>query len=579
MDELEVKKLRAALKASYKELEPFRKNRLELWREIVGSHYGSKEGGAKFDVLLPHLAQAVTIHARNLYAKNPKPSMTTPYPELKPLAAAWELATAKLLDEIDFETQGHALVLNALTSPFGIMNVGLHQVGEIDVDGQTYPIGRPYAKVVDLDDWVHDCCARTWDEISFCGKRYRVPLEWAKNSPLYDPEVAAQLTATERYATLDDGGSERVSTLSQDERNVDEFEEYVELWELWIPRQNKIITIARDVGMDKPLSEQEYDGPKGGPYHPLIYLEVPNNLCGIPPAAHWYDIHCAMNSVMRKLIRQAKREKQLLQGKNEEDIKRINAASDGEAILVQEPQGTTEAKYGGPDAATAQFGQMLEATASRNAGNLDAMGGLGAQTETLGQDQLIAQSSSKQMQEMQDRTVKAIKKIIQHLSWLQWADQLQDMEVVKEIAGLQVPTVITPEQRQSADFMLFNVDIVAYSMQQPTPQQKLQIMQGAVTQTLPAIMPILQMQGKGFDAEKYWNDVAQMSGVSELKDLIIHMATPPQEPPGQPQNPPSTKPPITTRTNVRVNAGGASREARGAEMQNSMKMMAASADA
>lgn len=578
MDETQVKKLRAALKASWKAGERFRVNRINAWREIVGLHYG--EGGNDKSIVYPFASLYVSVYGRNLYAKNPQPSMSTPYPELKPLASAWELATSKLMDEIDFESHGHSLVLNALTSPFGIMKVGLNQVGEVDVDGQTYPIGRPYAKVVDLDDWVHDSCARTWDEMSFCGNRYRVPLEWVKKSPLYDSEVTKDLKATEKYKTLEDGGVERISTIGIEENVTrDEYQEYVELWDLWLPYENKIITISCQGG-DVPLSEQEYDGYKGGPYHRLSYLDVPHSIYGLPPISNIIDIHQAMNSTMRKLVRQAEREKEILAGGDEEDMKRVTRANDGESVHVQNPQKIQELKFGGPDAMMAQFSEQLKTAASWFAGNLDSLGGLGAQTETLGQDQLINASTSRQLQEMQDRTVKCFREIVRHLAWLQWADNLQDMEVVKEVAGMQIPTVVTPEQRASADFMLFNVGIDPVSMQQPTPQQKLQVMQGAVAQTLPQLMPILQMQGKAFDAEKFWNDMAKMSGVHELKDLIIHAATPPQEPQGSPQQPPATKPPVTTRTSVRVNRGGDTREARGAQMQNSMSMLAsANADA
>jgi hypothetical protein len=470
--------------------------------------------------------------------------------------------------------------MNALTSPMGIMKVGNSACGEVDIDGQMFPIGRPYAKVVDLDDWVHDSCAKTWDEIAFCGNRYRVPLSWAKSCPLFDPEVAANLQPTEKYRATEDGGQERVSTLSvPDNQSRDEYQEYVELWDIYLPYENKIMTISRDAGEEKPLHEAEYDGYKGGPYHALKYLDVPNNLCGVPPAAHWVDMHDAMNSIMRKLIRQAKREKQILCGADAEDVKRVVNSNDGDAILIQNPKGLEEKKFGGPDAATAQFEQMLEGLASRYASNLDSMGGLGAQTETLGQDQLISSSNSKQMQEMQDRTVKAIKEVVRHLAWLQWVDQLQDIEAVKDIAGYQIPSVVTPDQRANADFMLFNVDIVPYSMEIKTPAQKLQAVLGMTGQLLPVVLPMLQQQGDGFDVKRLWNDVAEMSGVDELKDLIIHQMTPPPVQPGTPQQPPAVKPPVTKRTYERKNVGGATREARGAQMQNSMRMLAAQSDA
>ena len=578
MEPVDVKKLRAALKASYKALEPFRKHRLLLVKEFVGAHYS--DDGSKRSVPVNHLSQAIQIHARNLYAKNPKATIDTPVPELQPMAKTWEVAVDKLLDTIDLETQGQYYVNAGLMAPLAIMNVGLNQVGEIDVDGQMFPIGRPFAKVVDLDDWVHDTSAKTWDECAFMGKRIRLPLDWAKSCPLFVPEVAVNLTPTERYRTAQDGGSERVSTIGTDQNMcVDEFKEYTEVWELYLPFENKVITLSCDESQDVALREVEYDGYKGGPYHKLNYIDVPNNVCGVPPAANWVDLHDAMNSTMRKLIRQVKREKHVVLFKDAEDAKRYTNSSDGDGILWQSGMKPEEVKTGGPDMASAQFSQMLQAEASRNAGNLDSMGGLGAQTDTLGQDQLIAASTSRQLQEMQARTAKALREIVRHLAWLQWVDNMQDITVSQEVLpGFQVQETITPEQRAEADFMLFNVDIVPYSMEEKTPAQKLQIAQGLSSTALPMLAPMLQMQGKAVDADQLWNKLCDMAGVPELKDIVIDAQTPPAEPPATAQQPPAVKAPVTTRNYTRQNVGGNTREARGAQMKNTMSMMAKQAE-
>lgn len=560
----DIKKLRKALTASRKALAPFREIRKKIVREFVGKWYS--DNGAPRRVPNNVLAQAILIHERSLFARNPKVMCSTPYPALKPAAATLEISLNNLLGEIDFASQGRFLVRDALFG-LAVMKVGIAQSGEVDIDGSVYPVGEPYAKVVDLDDWVHDTCARTKDEISFCGNRYRVPLDWAKNNPLYDEKARSKLTATHKdeYGSGEES-EERVSEIAGEKRtDKDEYQQYVELWDIWLPYEQKIVTFSAAGTGDEVLQIIDWVGPRNGPYTILDFISVPDSLMPVAPAGHWMDLHLLINSLYRKLARQAEREKQIttFPRGNDADAKKVTDASDGEAVAIDMPIPPAEVRYGGADQMTMLFSQSMEQTVNKLAGNLESLGGLGAQADTLGQDQLISASASKQIQEMQDRVIEVMRKIIEDLAWWHYTDQMKEISANHDVgADISVQSVLTPEERAEADFVLYNINIDGFSMRGVSPQEKLQSIQSycQATQMFLATAQGVAPLGKMPNID-LWNKMwAKYANCTEIEDLWIAQA-PLQMAEPQPEQPPDpAKPAVTTRNYVRKSVPGSSRK-------------------
>ncbi len=571
---LDIKKLRKALTASRKALAPFRDIRKKIVREFVGKWYS--DNGAPRRVPNNVLAQAVLIHERSLFARNPKVMCSTDYEQLKPAAATLEVSLNNLLGEIDFATQGRFLVRDALFG-LAVMKVGIAEDGEVDVDGTVYPTGSPYAKVVDLDDWVHDTCARTKDEISFCGNKYRVPLDWARNNPLFDEKARSKLKATHKDEYGSEQDEEKVSEISGEKKtDADEYQQYVELWDIWLPYEQKVVTFAAGQCDDLLLQEMEWQGPRNGPYILLDFISVPDSLMPVAPSAHWMDLHLLINSLYRKLSRQAEREKQIMlfpRG-SDKDAKTVTETNDGEAGSIDGPVPPGEFKFGGADQMTFLFATSMEQTINKLAGNLESLGGLGAQADTLGQDQLISASASKQIQEMQDRVIEVMRKIVQDLGWWHYTDQMKDMRVNRDIgAGISIPSQLTPEERAEADFVMYNIDIEPHSMKGSSPAEKLQTIQnyGNATQVMFTVAQGASMLGKMFNID-LWNELwAKNTNTPEIKDLWIAQA-PIQIQEQQPEQPPApAKPAVTTRNYNRRSIPGSSRKGN-AGILNSMVM-------
>lgn len=120
------------------------------------------------------------------------------------------------------------------------------------------------------------------------------------------------------------------------------------------------------------------------------------------------------NRVFRKLGRQSDRQKTvtLVQAGQEDDGRRLVESSDGDVIRTDRPEGTREARFGGVDQPTLAFLVQLKDLFVYMGGNLDALGGLGKLSETVGQEQLIAKSASARIADMQETATKAVKQVV-----------------------------------------------------------------------------------------------------------------------------------------------------------------------
>jgi len=435
------------------------------------------------------------------------------------------------------------------------------------VEGEMIEYGQPYARAIDLDDWVHDTEARTWDEISFCGHRYRVPFDQAQAFEGFDAELRKKLKPT--HCGYQDENSERVERIGKGDppERDGELKAFVELWDLWIPGDNTIVTLAAH-SKEMPLRTIQYEGPEGGPYHLLRFLDVPNNVMPVAPTAHWLDLHRLINSLMRKLGRQARREKQvmLVHSSAKDDATRIRDASDGEIIKSDNPQGAKEARFGGPDQPTMLFTTQIRMLASQLMGNIDVMGGLSSEAETLGQEELLKKSSSSQVGEMQDRVVEFTREVINSLGWWLWHDPVIEVPLTKEIAGtdIRIPTTFSPEDREG-DFLDYNISIDPISMQDTSPAQKMQIMDmfiQQIPQVAQAAMVMMQSGQGNLNVEEFFRLKAKYANFKDLERLLqFAMPTPPIQP-GivQPQAENPMKPATTTRIEKRISKPGASRK-------------------
>lgn len=542
---------------SYEKMEAFRRNRLETLKQFVGTHFS--DNGPSDKVPVNFIQLYVLIYLRMLVANNPKASITTRFRDLKAIAADMETWMTFQFAEMRIADTLRMCAQDALISGTGVVAVGISRREEA-WGGTTRTVDDPYCDFIDQEDFVIDMTSKRPDQVDFIGHRYRMPLSDARNDPTFDEERRAQLTAA--YPTsFNAPGDERSAGLSGDgvKFEHDEARDYVELWQLFLPREQLLITCEYSQGRGcihgKPLRIVPWVGPKNGPYHLLSFLPIPGSVLALAPVAGIRDMHDAINIMSRKLVRQSERQKTVgvFRGISEADAERIRNASDGELVRADMADAVQEVRYGGPDAPMIAWLIQFMNIASRQAGNLDVIGGLAAQAETLGQEELLASQSSNQLKDMQDRMVAFARQVIgsEGLAYYFWNDPEAIYEAERFIPGVDfgVTAQVTPEQR-SGNFLRLNFDIAPYSLQAQTPQQRSAKLNKLMVEIILPALPMLQAQGINADFQQFLRLIAKYEDIPDLDSILVFM-----QPVGEPQ-PQGEAPRMagqTTRTYQRVN--------------------------
>lgn len=565
----DIARLGAAMARSRLALRRFRENRKAAVKQFAGRNWS--EDGSDKAVPLNLLAMYVRIVGGKLVSQNPRVMLSTFNRAAKPVVSAMETWVNRRIGQMHFAETLSRWVTDALFS-VGILKIALASPADAANVGWNLRAGSPYAATVDLDDFVFDVHARTFNECSFIGHRYRVPLEAVRDSKLYGP--GRKRLSADTDSPYNAEGDERVTALGRSpfaQSDPDEFEEMVSLWEIYLPRTRRVITLpdevlgGSDMATDEPLRDMEWVGPDDGPFHVLGLGLVPGNAMPKAPIMDLVDLHEAVNRQFRKLISQSDRQKEVLlvAGSAMEDGSRIVQANDGEAIRADQPDKAKVAQFGGPNqtifAAMTSFIDRF----SWQAGNLDSLGGLSPQAKTATQDQMLAANSSAAVADMQSLTVGGTIRAIAALCWFWHHDPFGVMRTTHTLPGLpdvSIDRSVTPQQRMQIPFDDLDIRIDPYSLQHTTPQARLQALTQLVQGIILPAMPVLQQQGIGFDIGAYLEKVARYSDQPDLPEIVtLHDPVQPAggddtgaEQPGMPS--------ATTRTYERINRPGGTRE-------------------
>lgn len=544
-------------------LRSFRTERREMVRQYVGHHWSEEGTNEKVPVNL--ISLYVSVVARNLIAKNPRVMLSTFDKGMKPTVSAMQCWANKKIEQIRLQETLQRVVIDGLFS-IGICKVALASPAESASLAWNLGAGQPFAERVDLDDFVYDIHARDFSEVAYIGHRYRVPLDVVRDSPIYD-RGRKDLTASDD-PIFNMEGDERIGVLGRGTYSgIEEFEDMVDLWEVYLPRHRVVLTLADDSltgpagspGKAKEaLRQQAWVGSDAGPYHILAYGIVPGNAMPKGPIQDLIDLHEAANKAYRKVFRMSERTKEItaVQGGAMEDGSRVLQADDGDMIRLDNPERIKQFVMGGQ----ALQPILAWATTAKDlftymGGNLDTMGGLSPQAKTLGQDKLLNENSSRALADMQDRTITFTSDILKALCWYWWHDPFQVQKSKHSLPGLpnlQIERKVTPQQRQQGKFEDLEIAIDPYSMQHNSPQTRMVALNQVVQSVVIPMMQLLVQQGSAFDIQAYLTKISQYMDMPDLQDIVT-IAPPPQtETAGQPTGKPGM-PAQTERTYNRTN--------------------------
>lgn len=554
-------RLLKAIKSSRDALETYRRVRLAHIKQYCGSWYHEEVTDDK--ILVNLMNQAARIYTVALAANNPQVLVTTPRFENLPFARRFEVNINKLISDMALDQTFRAIVLDA----FFCLGVGVvmmrdtdtrfHGLLESEEDVWLDP-GEPWLNRVSLDDLIVDMPAKERTKMRFCGHRYRADYEKVMDEPGYSKKVKDKVKPTSREAQDTTGAAREIGT---DPSEDDDLKDMVWMQDIWIAENNSIATMACEQDL-APLIEREWTGSQAGPYKFLSLGDVPDRIIPAAPAMNLIGQHRWMNRLYRRMEADsdAHRITNVYPPGMDEDAERLRTAERNGWYRAKSPEQIKQFETGGVDQRDLAVATYLMDVFDRMGGNLQAMGGLGAQAATLGQEEMIHGQLSRNVADMRMAVVSFAGDCILDLGRLMWEDQTLELQSSIPVgnSGIEVRSDWTPNYRMGS-FEDYEFQVEPYSMVFKTPEQKLQELFQVLQQIAP-LWPMFQASGATLDAEAIVDEIARLKNRPEFKRFIT-FANPAMMLGGD-QNT-VRQSPVTSRETVRKNIPtGGTQEAR-----------------
>jgi len=556
----QLQRLNRACRASYQELETFRKKRAELVKEYTGTAYSDSSSTDEMPVNM--LALTVDVYMMYLAGSAPQVVLPAQNPDVLPALAEFEAIVNKELTVMNFANILQDWVQEAFFL-IGILKTGLTNGEYVElIPGQPQPTQKYFAEVIDFDDFVYDVRASKWDKVTYMGDSYWVDYDALMDDPDMDERAKADV-ARHKVADAAMEETDRVSAISgyqSDNEDIRIFKEQVRVWDIFLPEEQILIRIPDSESVSHPLKVVKWDGAFNSPYHILNFGTVPGNTMPLAPGQLLKSLNRTINAIYRKLVRQAQRQKTLglFRIGNTDDARKVQMAKDGELVPVEHPDTVTEVNFGGPSQENLAFAMQARDTFSMLAGNIDALGGLGPQSETYRQDAMIQATVSKKASKMTRAVVDATQNVVKDLLHRIYYDPFKTYTALLPVEGtnFQYLHTLTPGERRF-ELEDFDLKIEPYSMQYQSPTERANAITMIVSQLALPMMPFLQQQGIGLDAQALFSYLSKYLSLPELRQILQNLGS--VEAQSQSGEQPRQSP-VSHRTYERVNRPGATRQ-------------------
>jgi hypothetical protein len=564
-------RLRKAIRASRDALETHRRVRKLMVEHYCGSWYSSTAPQDSERILVNLLNQTARIHTVALAANNPQVLVSTPSMDNLPFARKFEVNVNKLISDMALDQTFRAIVLDAFFCiGCGVVmmrdtDTRFHGLLESEEDVWLDP-GEPWLNRVSLDDLILDMPAKELSKMRFCGHRYRADYEKVMDEPGYDKKVKDKLKPTSRESIDGTGTTQDIGT---DPSQDNDLKDMVWLQDVWIAENNSIATMTCE-GELEPLIEREWIGSQAGPYKFLSLGDVPDRIIPAAPAINLFGMHLQQNRLHRRMEddSDAHRVVQVFPPGMEDDAERLRTAERNGWYRGKSPEQIKQFETGGIDQRDMAMATFLQDEFDRFAGNLQAMGGLGPQAATLGQDELVHGEMSRNVADMRMSVVLFASACILDLGRLMWNDETLEIQSAIPVGntGIQIPSNWTPGERRG-NFEDYEFKVEPYSMIFTTPQKKLQELFGVLREVAP-LWPMFQASGATLDAEAIVDEISRLTNRPEFKRFITFSSPAPML--GGDQNT-IRSPAVTSRETVRKSIPtGGTKDARSSAMIQSL---------
>lgn len=546
------KRLSRAVESSFQEMRSFRALNTNLVKEYAGSAYG--EGWGE-DKLVHKLGQAVDGYMMLLAADRPAVLLTTENPQQQAFARLFQDSLNTQLDAIDFESTVKRWVMDGLFC-IGITRAHIGESEEREIEfGVRVDTGDPTASNVSIDNAVLDMAANSIGEMQYAGERYRIPFqdfERGVKDGTYTNGADKLKPTSKRPADL-----ERLEDIGTGKRtDDDELEPMIDLADIWSSRDRKIRTypVERPFTLSGDyVAEMKWTGAKTGPYEYLLFNLIPEKIMPSSQVAEWMPMDQAINNLMRQQNKRAVnlKENPVYTPEGVDTAKNVDDARDMQWVKSTDPKETRVIRTGGADANTQALIAHYLQQFDEGAGNLTSLLGLGAQSDTVGQEQLIHSAGNRIVGRMQSMVTMATTRLVRNIAKLLWDDEFKSISNRFRVPGTDynVESNWEPGKRQGK-FSDYKINV--YSMPYRGPAERMATINQLITQIYVPLQQTLSEQGGAIDMAELSTLHSELLNTPRLKNVITFDSRPrePLEDEG------AKKSPFSSREYVRKSSPG-----------------------
>jgi hypothetical protein len=254
----------------------------------------------------------------------------------------------------------------------------------------------------------------------------------------------------------------------------------------------------------------------------LCYRSMPDQVFGIPPMWGWLDIDTTVNVVLNRMRIQAERQRDVLihQPEAKEDAKAVLASEDGGAVTVDNINKMKTVSIGGANPASEPWVSLMLGQWSRQAGNMDIVGGQGPGSDTLGQDQMLYANASRTLDDMVTQTHQHTEINCSTVLGFLWEDPTYEATTVVKVLGLGEVATQFNESVKEGNVSDLALSVELYSMQRFNPDIALRKWMSFLSGWIIPMAGEAKAQGLSIDFKTVTDKLAAYSGL-DARDVLV----------------------------------------------------------
>lgn len=510
--------LSRAVEQSERLMEGHRSQRRLFIRQYAGSNYGDTDITVRDPMNLLYSLVSTLVPALIV---DPRATVETVAGN-RPFAETFRLKIDDEAERITLAKTFKSVIIDSLFS-LGVIKTGLkaspgfNDEGNLEVDA-----GTLFSERVSFSNYIIDMASTTRAQAQFEGDRYTITEDVARSSGMFDEHTLQQLisAANEQRHRATLAGYASGSDWAQSD---DEFIRRLFLVDLFLPSEQKVVTIPGDVSMANIgyLNELEWDGDPSGPYDTIGFSPVPDKILPTSVVGIIYDLYMLLNKLARKVGSQADRAKDivLFQKGREGDGDAVRDSNDGEVLGVDDTEHIKELSFGGANEDGYKAIAWYQDYLNKIAGNPDLIGGLAADANTLGQDQLSLQRANARIDDWRQTALDTGSSVLRKIAGYIWTDK-----DTRRRLELKIGEFIFPREfgsTREGEFEDYRIGIDAHHRPPMSPDQKYLRTQKWITEILIPLGESAAAQGKALDVDKVAKITASQLGIENDADEMF----------------------------------------------------------